>query len=153
MKPFKKHVLIAKDEHLGKVFATIKWTGERLSICAVEGPTRGGNARGGCGQVRPAVYTDPLIDLERFNEVWNRWHLNDMRAGTPKQEEALREAENAGWEHKSYDGALAKLAELGLKVDGGYVYGSAWNHEDVPEDVVEYLDSLPSNDTLPVCWA
>ena len=30
-------------------------------------------------------------DVLKVQSIWNRWHLNDMRAGTPKQEEFIRE--------------------------------------------------------------
>jgi hypothetical protein len=77
-----------------------------LSISGVVGPRSGGNAAGACGQIimgfkeydyrgyqslsdiqpAPAWTADTI---KRFFDVWHRWHLNDMRAGTLAQEEWL----------------------------------------------------------------
>ena len=74
----------------GHVFCSIEYRNGNLSISGVEGPTRNGNARGGVGQI-----TDFEIEMyaagwdaekvKAFKEVWERWHLNDMRAGCEHQ--------------------------------------------------------------------
>lgn len=81
-------------------------------------------------------------DILKIQSIWNRWHLNDMRAGTPKQEEFIRE-----WKlsHKyDYTEACKALAEVRLLYDNGYKYGSSWIKEDVPIEVIKYLFSLPA---------
>lgn len=161
------------------VFAHVQWDGRRLSISGVEGPLKNGDAAGGCGQIvmsmreRPEAYTPAEgIDLPRFLEIWDRWHLNDMRAGCEHQR-----AE--GWAERPIDPSKPANA-YGLHFEGqthpswnrlawvrpeehpdglltkpcptcGYRYGSAWLHEDVPEDVIAYLESLPMH-PVPPAW-
>lgn len=81
-------------------------------------------------------------DVLKVQSIWKRWHLNDMRAGTPKQEAFIRE-----WKlsHKyDYTEACKALEEVGLLYDNGYKYGSSWLKEEVPLEVIKYLFSLPA---------
>lgn len=70
----------------------------KLSIDGVIGPKRNGGAAGSCGQIvmewRGRHATRPPVDFakgwsadlwERFLSVWDRWHLNDLRAGCEHQ--------------------------------------------------------------------
>lgn len=68
--------------------------------------------------------------------VWKRWHLNDMRAGTPAQESFLRAQKPAP---RTYSEILGLLYSNGLMVDNGYSYGSAWLKEEVPSEVIERI--------------
>ena len=77
-----------------------------------------------------------------MKQAWQRWHLNDMRAGTPKQEEAVRKWRPTA-DDPSYQGACKMLESINLLIDGGYRYGTAWLKEEVPLDVLEWLFSLP----------
>lgn len=158
------------------LFVTIAWTGERLSITGVLKPNGRGDAES-CGQIldelKPAriAGTWNATMVERLREIWRRWHLNDMRAGAPDQEQALREA--LGYQPNSrnsyYDWACAKLRELGIyesqsgaliKVHGkgervarGYKYGEGWVYEEVPDQILEELAALPdSARSLPNVW-
>ena len=81
-------------------------------------------------------------DCLKLRDVWERWHLNYLRAGTPKQEKAVREWRKTA-ENKSYKAACDMLSEIGLLVDDGHRYGTAWLKEEVPMDVLEWLFSLP----------
>jgi len=146
-----KYVKIVIDEEVGNVYVTIKYDDGKLSICGVEGPFSNGNAKGGCGQIYGKEYSEPLIDLKKFFDVWERWHLNDMQAGSYTQEMVLRNAREKGWKY-DYKEACEKLKELDLYIDDGYSYGSAWMSEAVPDDVIEYLKSLPENDSMPTTW-
>ena len=81
-------------------------------------------------------------DVLKIQNIWNRWHLNDLRAGTPKQEEFVRE-----WKlTHNYDYTIVceALEEAGLLYDNGYKYGSSWLKEELPTDVIQYLFSLPA---------
>ena len=89
-----------------------------------------------------AEYGFTRKDCFRLKQAWQRWHLNDMRAGTPKQEEAVRKWRPTA-DDPSYDGACKMLESINLLVDGGYRYGTAWLKEEVPLDVLEWLFSLP----------
>ena len=156
MSDFTKVVFIgtrAVYNRRAKVFCSIKFEGGRLSITGVEGPMSSGNAIGSCGQIDVAYSADdewsfaagwnPAV-LSRFAERWSRWHLNDMRAGSPRQEEFLRKNGHGG-----YDAAIASLTVAGLQPDDGYRYGSAWLNEEVPEEVLAELRNLPDSDLQP----
>lgn len=70
-------------------------------------------------------------------KIWSRWHLNDCRAGSPAQMEALREAfpKNSG----DYEKHIEHLKALGIYNDpalDGYEYGSKWLREELPDDVL-----------------
>lgn len=71
------------------LWVSIRWDGRRLSISGVDGPMRNGDALGGCGQCIDALgsVTESEVDVPRLRAVWERWHLNDMRAGCAHQRE------------------------------------------------------------------
>lgn len=143
------------------VFCKIKFDGKRLSISGVVGPLQSGNvsAGGGCGQIVGSVAAGDFVEfadgwnkatVSKFFELWDRWHLNDLQAGSPAQQEAIR---NSGL---SYQEAVEKLEALGLNPDPNYLhnnkpyrYGSAWLMEEVPQEVIDFLDKLPTADTQP----
>lgn len=141
------------------VFCAITMEKGRLSISGVEGPKANGDAWGGCGQIN--MHAPKITDLapgwtesmlREFFEIWGRWHLNDMNAGSPRQEAFLR----GHPEIKGYDKACKALADAGLNPDaeydyGGkpYSYGHGWIYEEVPTEVIEFLDNLPHTDINP----
>lgn len=80
------------DRRQVDVFCKIEWDGARLSISGVEGPKSNGNCVGSCGQITSSVKGVsefmPGWDagkVARFASIWDRWHLNDMRAGCEHQ--------------------------------------------------------------------
>ena len=141
----------ANPRAVDDVFAKIDWDGTRLSITGVEGPKRNGDCWGGCGQV--VMHADEWIagadftapQLARFIELWNRWHLNDMCAGSPAQREFLREHPvTATWPESHLDKARSALREAWL-----YSYGTAWLTESIPDEVLAELLSLPESTKTP----
>lgn len=149
----------------GSIFARIQFADGKLSITGVIEPMANGNSRGSAGQcimsfkeydwrgyqsvadITPAPGWTPEL-VKRFFDAWDRWHLNDMKAGTPAQEAFLRANPiNDAMDH--YGKACAALKAAGLNPDGGYRYGSAWLKEEVPADVLEFLCSLPDTDVKP----
>ena len=65
-----------------------------------------------------------------------------MRSGTPRQEEFVRNTrEQHGYEYKE---VCRLLEEANLFVDNGYQYGTAYLTEEVPQEVLEYLFTLPA---------
>lgn len=145
----------------GPVYVKIGWDGRRLSISGVEGPMRNGDCRGGAGQITDALTTLKSYAAgwsrelaEHLAEVWQRWHLNDMRACCEHQRDwpvkehiaVGNQTKARGWvrtdEHP--DGLLAEPCKV-----CGYRYGSAWLHEEVPADVLEFLKALPDTDRQP----
>lgn len=130
---------------------------KNLSISGVEGPLPSGNARGASGQIvmglkaeeiTPAPGWDTAL-IQKFLDVWNKWHLNNMQAGTPTQMAELKKNKFPGYPVSHYDWAKETLTKAGLQPDNGYSYGSKWLRVEVPEDVVEFLKSLPATDKEP----
>jgi len=145
------------------IFCKIQFMDGRLSITGVEGPLPSGNALGGCGQIdmtlrnQQATIT-PVNGITRgqmaqFFKVWDRYHLNDMKAGDAVQEAFLRDhpmaKESYAYPKSHYTVACEYLAAHGLNPHDGYNYGSAWKREEVPADVIAFLQSLPNSDVVP----
>ena len=114
-----------------------------------------------CGQCLDeiAIRAGDLCKPERetfriLYDLWKRWHLNGLHAGTPEQEEAVAEWRAAGNRY-DYTAACDMLKERGLYevtftgktvgriyVNEPYRYGHAWVVEDLPESVVEEVMAL-----------
>lgn len=78
----------------------------------------------------------------RMVEVWERWHLNDLTAGTPEQEAYLRANPIAATlNHYEVSCIVLKAAGLYEVPDPRdpsklYAYGTAWLTEPIPADVL-----------------
>lgn len=140
------------------MFCEIEFTDGTLSICGVIGPNRWGNAKGGAGQIamefdhldksqNDSRYSDPIKARDlRFAPGWNRakwyklleywhnWHLNDMHSECEHQEAA----------GISYNSDPSNVCEV-----CGYKIGTAWTRREVPQDVIDFLFSLPDTDRVP----
>lgn len=124
-----------------KVFCKIEFNGKRLSISGVEGPLSTGNCIGGAGQIVDNLkgdgyrlgpgWTETMLDM--FIDVWNNYHLNDMRAGCPHQRDM-------GWNDRNVNMPCPVCA---------YRYGTQWLFEEVPQDVLNFLKLLPESPTKP----
>lgn len=157
----KKIVHIGRGSN-GNVFCKIEIKDGRLSISGVEGPKSNGDCRGSCGQIdmhpwgikEYAAGWDATLEA-KFREAWGKWHLNDMRAGSPAQAAFL--GANPVTDHLNhFTAACAALEAAGLQPDPGYVidgepykYGSRWLREDLPQEVIEFLESLPASRVTP----
>lgn len=82
-------------------------------------------------EVEKAYKGDPLA--EKIVNWWRKYHLNNMHAGTPKQEESLNKAGITNWAD-DYDICRKYLESIGLLYDNGYKFGSAWLKEEIPAD-------------------
>lgn len=148
----------------GNIYCRIKYENGRLLINGVEGPYLNGDCKGGAGQIvmyllgnEKDIAPAPGWDLEKikmFLELWDRWHLNDMRAGSESQMRWLREnpIPKHRYEYpKSYYTVISELlAQAGLNPDAdGYKYGHAWKFEAVPEWVITFFKGLPDTDIQP----
>lgn len=150
----------------GNIYCKIKFADGKLSITGVVGPHSNGDCKGSCGQIDMSYREgalDPIApapgwDAERiayFMSLWDRWHLNDMKAGSPAQREWLK-ANPIEDRLNHYTKACEALAAAGLNPDPGYLhkgepyrYGHAWLFEEVPEHVIAYLAALPDTDKAP----
>lgn len=216
-------------------FAKIEYSEGKLSITGVIGPRSNGDCFGSCGQcvddIRKGApipeWTDDM--LQKFCDIWDEWHLNDMRAYCSHMKklgwlEQMKESveikkwdlKREAWERKREAEKRAvdclkagetfvptpeevKLANLDLSVTTyngedlpdldlyefkqkdcighsnlkyerrswlsiknthlgfigkpcpvcGYKYGSSWLKEEVPEDVIAFLESLPESKITP----
>jgi len=217
------------ENNYGNVFCKITITDGKLSITGVEGPTSGGDCRGGCGQINMGLDTEKITlapgwtkdMLKEFLATWDKWHLNDMRPycvhqkGDKWNTSKIIQITKYTWSSKFHtmrndatNGKLSSveyeefktisanvmsvtiginsvkyetplvielLAEDWIKIecvetktagwvnhlehpDGilskpcgecGYKYGSAWNKEELPQSVIDFLESLPVTDITP----
>lgn len=163
--------------HAASLFCRVEYKDRRLSITGVEGPLPNGNARGSRGQcigsvldIRTYAPDWTPCRARRFHQIWRDWHLNDMRAGCEHQRAD-------GWHKRSID-TTKPLNTYGIHFAGqrqpswnmlgwitreehpegllshpcpvcGYRYGSAWQREAVPKDVLAFLRALPDADRTP----
>ena len=74
-------------------FVKIEYENKRLLLSGVVGPLSSGNCRGSAGQcvdeIRAGTPTKGWTreTLDRFCDIWERWHLNDMRPECEHQRE------------------------------------------------------------------
>ncbi len=79
-------------------------------------------------------------------DMWKKHHLNDMHAGTPKQEEAVRHAKEVGLlpKHYDYGKACQYLKDANLftdTYDGQEVkYGHSWLYYPIPESDLRKIE-------------
>lgn len=102
-----------------------------------------GNSCGQClDEIKPANEFQ-----KRLVELWHKYHLNGMNAGTEKQEEALKKWREKnkieGW---AYDDEVKYLKSIKLYEDKGYKYGSSWLYRELPigfkRELIEVCDKI-----------
>jgi hypothetical protein len=130
MKNFKKEVYIGrlKDDHRYHVFVKIEYNNKRLSITGEE-TTKNKKYFRSSGQIT----LDPneiefapgwnKEKVERLENIWNKWHLNDMRTGCEHQRKNWNfdkeiEIVDFTWSKKFND--MRKRAEDGLMSEQEY---------------------------------
>lgn len=85
-----------------------------------------------------------MDDVRGVVDVWDRWHLNDMRAGCTHQRsfgwDAMHALESRGRYTGMSEARVRAFERIGRPCPAcGYRYGSAWLSEEVPADVVEFV--------------
>ena len=112
----------------GQLFCSIELKEGRLSISGVEAPLPSGNARGSCGQIVMHEWNFKKLHkgwtpalVSKFRKTWDKYHLNDMKAGSPRQELAIN-AWKLGGATYEYKAACEMLAQLGLLEDQDYIH-------------------------------
>lgn len=116
-----------------------------------------------CGEVWNSKHTDVIIcgqcldEMAEFeslannslfcklHRIWKAHHLNELHAGSEKQERALDDARKAGNRLCCYEDSCKYLESIGLLVDDGYKYGSSWLYREIPEDDLKEIKSLLEN--------
>lgn len=94
----------------------------------------GGQCRDALEELRELAPGWTQADVDSIAAIWDRWHLNDLRAACAHMDLP---------EDKSYDARHHIECEAGT----GYKYGTAWLVEPLPDDVVTEMQRLQS---LPV---
>ena len=90
-------------------------------------------------EIREAVERGELDEMaEKVVEYWDRWHLNNLRAGCEHQEKRIREMKE-----EFYSKSLEERLEMmGKCPECGYEYGSCWIYEPLSDEVVRWYESL-----------
>ena len=84
----------------------------------------------------PSIKNNPKF--KQIYEWWKKWHLNDMHAGTEKQEQALEDAGLTGWANE-YSKCCDYLESIGLLYDNGYKFGTSWLKREIPAEIQEQM--------------
>ena len=122
-----------KETEKGKVFTMSAgvWNSKRTDyIC--------------CGQMcdeLPLLYPNNKL-VKRLVQIWEKYHLNNLNAGTERQEKAIY---NAGKEKAGYTEQGEYLKSIGLYFDGDYEYGSKWIFRPIPENIIEEIEQIILN--------
>jgi hypothetical protein len=127
----------------GSLFAKIEFNNGKLSISGVVGPKSNGDARGSCGQVimsfkeydkrgylsietafREFAPGWSLETARKFFDLWDRWHLNDMRAGCEHQRDwdTGKELDLIDWTWGDDYHAMWKRAQDGKMSAGEFAF-------------------------------
>ena len=158
--PYKKNN--GRNESYYPVHIKIEYESGKLSISGVEGALSSGDCRGSAGQINMSgIPSDIKLckdwttqDVKKLFEIWERWHLNNLKAGTPEQEDFIR---TWGKDNKyDYTAACEALKAAGLYevIDENgqpYKYGHSWKKEEVPAEVIDWLFARPSAEK-PCAW-
>lgn len=217
--PLKRTIEIGtmKDNPDQHVFIDIDFDGKRLSITG-DIANKNKTQTYACGQISMSLKPEDInpaddwdtLKIARLLNIWNRWHLNGMRAGCEHQERnwnknkelqipkytwtheyhnARNRAANGKMDMREYktfrtisqkvidltindnrneeiiklltDAKMIRIEKIETKIanwvtpsehqDGiltkpceicGYQYGTKWNFEPVPGDVLEYLRTV-----------
>jgi len=150
------------------VTVDIQWTGERLSITGNEMHGRacvgGGQNSDTAAQARPrAEDRHTRHDIRRLVAIWDRWHLNDMRAGCEHQRaqgwhlqriDPRKPSDTYAIHHPGQSRESWNLLQwvYPSEVPGGlmgvacptcgYRHGTAWQTEEVPTSVLVTLREI-----------
>lgn len=117
-----------------------------------------------CGEVWNHIHTDIYCggqcldtlaeyfqDNTLFQQIyclWKLYHLNNMHAGTVKQEQAIEHAKENGLLGKTYDyhAVCEYLKSVGLYEDvyngKPYTYGSGWLYWPIPDEDLRLIKSI-----------
>lgn len=95
-------------------------------------------------QERLADITKPaagwtMDEVRELHTIWDRWHLNDMRAACAHMDPATLAREERNGQQVIATGAINTCPV------SDYTYGHAWLIEPIPQDVIDRIDHLLRN--------
>ena len=73
--------------------------------------------------------------------LWNLYHLNDLHAGTKKQEEFLKKHHIKNWANK-YDETCEFLNKNNMLYDKGVKFGTTWHYWNIPKKDLEKIKKI-----------
>ena len=180
LRPGKVEVWTRTGKGLASLFVKVEYENGKLSLTGVESPRGDGNALGSCGQCRDSLLPLSLRELapgwdretvKTLKDIWERWHLNDMRPECAHQRAAgwIEKAKTLGryvkypalaghpnsqvYDEKALGWLYPKEHPDGLLCRPcptcGYEYGSKWLREEVPAEALAALQSMPETDITP----
>ncbi len=79
--------------------------------------------------------------FKEIHGIWKEYHLNDLQAGTIKQQQAIKSFIDNGFKYE-YKEACKMLETVGLFEDNGYKYGHGWLCKEIPANVVERIKKI-----------
>lgn len=88
-------------------------------------------------------YTELFVskdDIKTIIDIWGKWHLNDLKAGTAKQQAFVDEWRKAN--KYDYTAICEALKGAGLYEDNGYKYGHEWLVEPLPEEIITEITDI-----------
>lgn len=110
------------------------------------------------GQIIDTLYGRFKSRIELMFSMWEKYHLNDLKAGTKAQTEAIAAWEAVGntpasdcdekhtfpkaFNTTSYDERCEYLKSIGLYYDRGYKYGSQWLFMPIPANDVYAIQTM-----------
>lgn len=89
--------------------------------------------------LKPFLATNKTFNI--IYRLWKLYHLNNMHAGTKKQEEALKQ-KFGGVDANRYDEQCEYLKSINLYNHNGYIFGSGWLKEEIPTDDLQSIKNL-----------
>lgn len=116
-----------------------------------------------CDLVRRDVKDKSLVQKAEFlTDMWRKYHLNDMHAGTPAQEQLLKEAVKNGelknrgadeysekCEYLKRHGMLVDDSYISERFPDGYKYGNGWLFEEIPERDFDFIQEFMVTGEVP----
>jgi hypothetical protein len=111
--------------------------------------TRGAEHGGQCVDEIRKIWGH-IPEVSELCDLWDRWHLNDLRAGTKAQMEIIRKLSKCPVPTDWYTWACLTLKSHDLLEDRGYSFGREWLFEVIPVTVVKRIQDLAKNIDYPV---
>jgi hypothetical protein len=133
-----------KDKNGFRSVGLKKSTGKLLTLSIV-GDVNYGLNRGSCdGQCIDTIREiwGHIPEVSELCDLWERWHLNDIIAGTSKQMEVIRNLGKCPVPSDWYTWACLNLKAHDLLIDRGYQFGHEWLYEKIPAKVVARIKAL-----------